>query len=139
MAASRSQCSASLHSICSPTWKGRRSHPNLASIANTLFIDQHPRCWLIVHALPLDQRRHFRAVPFGGTPLAGDLPALRVDQQRRQHTRNSEAVRYSARRIDIDRELFDPDLLIEALDRRDALAIDRQRDDMEIIAAKLCL
>ena len=62
-----------------------------------------------------DQRYQFRAVPFGLTQFAGDLMALPVDQQGCRHTRSDEAVRSSARGIDVDRELFDPDLQVEPL------------------------
>ena len=40
---------------------------------------------------PLDQRHHFRAIPFSGTHLAGRLTAFAVDQQRRRHTRMARA------------------------------------------------
>ena len=44
-----------------------------------------------------------------------------------------------ARRIDVNPEFLDSDLLVETLDCRRSTAIDRQRDDDKIVAAKLRL
>jgi predicted DNA-binding transcriptional regulator YafY len=58
---------------------------------------------------------------------------------RRGHAWSGGAVRSLAGWIDMDGELFDPDLPVEISHRLDAFAVDRQRDDQEVLTAEPCL
>src|SRR3989442_7268307 len=80
-----------------------------------------------------------RAIPAGRANLSTDLAAGGIDQQRGRQPGQTEGARRVARRIDIDVQSLHFDLLEERLNRRDAAAVDRKRNDFEVAAAKLRL
>src|SRR5260221_671472 len=80
-----------------------------------------------------------RAIPAGWANPSTDLAAGGIDQQRGRQAGQAEGARRVARRIDIDVQRLHLDLLEERLDRRDAAAVDRERNDFEVAAAKLRL
>ena len=144
MAASRFAmlCILSLHLLV--TWKGRQPHPNPASTekvsssqctvhrsAPPLFAD---RPWVVLSISDaISELSHSAAPILRATSRPSRLTSKVVG------TPGMARPRSSARRIDVNREPLDADLLIEALDRGDALAVDRQGHNEEVFAPKLRL
>src|SRR6185312_15446373 len=86
--------------------------------------------------ISMNERNGFGTVPLGGPEQPPDLAALAVDQERRRDAGGRELARRGAGLIDEDAERLEAKLLVEALDRQDAAAIDRERQDDELLAAE---
>lgn len=80
------------------------------------------------------QPNDVRAVPFEGTDVTREFPAVTVDQYRGRKRDAADLAKRACRRIDVDAQGAHVVLVEVTRHRREAAAIDRQRDDLELRA-----
>jgi hypothetical protein len=94
---------------------------------------------LLVRYERFDQGDHLRCIPFGRADQAANFATLSIDQDGRGQAKKTEGESSLARWIDVDVQVFDPELGIELVNDFRSAPIDRERNDFEVGTSKLCL